>query len=318
MPRSRTPSLRHQLEGPGLRSLLDTGDFGCWHAAVSATLGHHRSELLAPRSPFHARFRGGQLGGFGVLHLQGRGRLRLCREQRQDGVLWMPLRGMSQERINGRDWLAEPGSALLFHPGDAMDGETGEELEGISLLIPASLLAGLPRPEVPLLAMGPLAQQVLSTARQLAAAAAQQPSGAEHLADRFSAALRDWTATWGDPAPRERITARRRRQSVQRAREWMGLHLSRRFGVVELSRALAISPRQLQYSFQQELGRSPMAEAKRLRLRHLRGLLLDPAQDHRSVAELMLASGLVASGVSAADYRYWCGESPRRTRQRRA
>jgi hypothetical protein len=28
----------------------------------------------------------------------------------------------------------------------------------------------------------------------------------------------------------------------------------------------------------------------------------------------MAASGLIASGVTSADYRHWCGESPRQTR----
>lgn len=97
----------------------------------------------------------------------------------------------------------------------------------------------------------------------------------------------------------------------------MGDRLDQRFGVVELSGALEVSTRQLQYSFLQELGRSPMAEAKRLRLQQLRRLLLDREQDQRSIAELMVASGLIASGVTSADYRRWCGESPRRTRLRR-
>ncbi|MFM7313020.1 MAG: hypothetical protein ACKO0M_07620 [Cyanobium sp.] len=60
-----------------------------------------------------------------------------------------------------------------------------------------------------------------------------------------------------------------------------------------------------------------MAEAKRLRLNRLHRLLSDPGQDHCSVAELMAASGLIAAGVTSAYYRRWCGESPRRTRQRR-
>lgn len=80
-------------------------------------------------------------------------------------------------------------------------------------------------------------------------------------------------------------------------------------------RELAVSPRQLPNSFQAELGRSPMAEAKRLRLGHLRALLLDPAAHGCSVAELMEASALIASGVTSADDRRWCGESPSSTRR---
>lgn len=53
------------------------------------------------------------------------------REQWGHSVLWLPLRGLSEERINGSPWLAEPGMGLLFQPGDRMQGETSEEIEGV-------------------------------------------------------------------------------------------------------------------------------------------------------------------------------------------
>jgi transcriptional regulator GlxA family with amidase domain len=58
-----------------------------------------------------------------------------------------------------------------------------------------------------------------------------------------------------------------------------------------------------------------MAEAKRMRLQRLRSLLLDRESDSCSVAELMTASGLIASGVTSADNRLHFGESPRQTRR---
>ena len=97
----------------------------------------------------------------------------------------------------------------------------------------------------------------------------------------------------------------------------MAARLPERFSLEDLSQAVGVSPRQLQYSFQEEQGRSPMAEAKRLRLQRLRSLLLDPSHDQRRVSELMLAAGLIASGVTSADYRNWCGENPGQTRRRR-
>ena len=304
-------------QGEGLATVLDTTDFGCWEAAVVSSLGSHRSELLEPRQPFQARFRAGRIGSYGVLHMEGRGRLRLCREQRECSVLWVPLRGMIREHVNGQPWLVEPGTGLLFHPGDVMEGETSEELEGLSILIPPELHGRPERPGSPLLAAGTLQQEVVASARLLATAAAEQPPGAEHAADRFTEALRAWTAWQEQPDRRERITTVRRRESVERARQWMASRLRERFSLQELSQAVGLSPRQLQYNVLQELGRSPMAEAKRLRLQRLRTLLLDPALDHRGVAELMEAAGLLASGVTAADYRRWCGESPRYTRLRR-
>lgn len=297
--------------------MLDTNDFSCWETALAATLGHHRSELLSPGQSFDAHLRLATIGSYQVLHIRGHGRLRLNREQQHQSVLWLPLRGMTQECVNGRQWLAEPGQGLLFHPGDAMQGETSEEIEGLSILIPrwpGAAAAGAPSR---LLAAGTLSQQLLSRARELASASARQPAGAEHAADAFTEALRLWLAAQHQPQRRERLTARRRRDTVALAREWMATRLQERFTVEELSQAVAVSIRQLQYDFLQELGCSPMAEAKRLRLRRLRQLLHDPEQDQRSVAELMAAAGLVASGVTAADYRRWCGENPSQTRLQR-
>jgi AraC-like DNA-binding protein len=282
---------------------------------VANTLGHHHSELLTPSEPFETRMRCGQLGDCTVVHIQGRGRLRLKREQRHHSVLWLPLRGMTKERINGREWLAEPGHGLLFRPGDAMEGETSEEIEGLSILIPSHWQSAPAVPIPPLLASGPQSQAVLRQARRLAVAIAQRPAGAIHAADHLREALQAWFEGWLQPQGRERLTSRRRRATVNEARQWMAEHLQERFSVVELSRAVAVSPRQLQYHFQQELGHSPMAEAKRMRLQRLRGLLLDRERDSCSVAALMAASGLIASGVTAADYRLRFGESPRQTRR---
>lgn len=58
-----------------------------------------------------------------------------------------------------------------------------------------------------------------------------------------------------------------------------------------------------------------MEELKRMRLQRLRQLLLDPQPNHQSVAALMEKAGLLVCGVTAADYRRWCGELPRQTRQ---
>ena len=109
--------------------------------------------------------------------------LRLSREQCRHSVLWLPLRGMTKERINGRAWLAEPGQGLLFQPGDAMVGETSDELEGLSILIPAALLEPpespvSPPPVSPLLDAGPLQQAILASARRARSRPAQRGAAA--------------------------------------------------------------------------------------------------------------------------------------------
>jgi hypothetical protein len=130
------------LGAPGLFTLLSSDDFGEWDAVVAGSLGHHRSRLLPGLGRFDALMRGGSIDEFQVLLIQGRGQAELVREQIGGGVLWLPLQGLTQEVINGVEYLAEPGQALLFQPGDAMQGTTSESMLGLSILIPERYLQG--------------------------------------------------------------------------------------------------------------------------------------------------------------------------------
>jgi hypothetical protein len=69
---------------------------------------------------------------------------------------------MTQERVNGTTWLAEPGSGLLFHPGNVLEGDTSEELEGLSILLPEGFQPPALPPAAPLLAAGLIASGVTS------------------------------------------------------------------------------------------------------------------------------------------------------------
>lgn len=310
---------RQLLEGPGLRTLLQTEDFGAWDAVVGQALGHHRSRLLPGSVPFAAHIRSGAVEEFTVLHLQGQGQVELLREQCGHGVLWMPWQGLSQETINGQELLAEPGMAMLFRPGDVMQGRTSEAISGVSIVLPepwgSVSTSGAQSLAPALVHEGPAARRLIDAAWRLVESAALPTAGARFAAEALVDALQQWGEDPEHGAAAERLTASRRRRTVGEACHWMDMHLDERFSVVQLSQALEMSVRNLQYSFQQELGCTPMAHAKRLRLRRLRRLLQDPGLAVRSIAELMEASGLLACGGTAADYRQWCGESPRRTRQ---
>lgn len=302
-------------DGPGWRTLLNSQDFGQWDEALASTVGHHRSRLRPGSGPFEALMRFAQVDEFQVIWLQGTGRLELQREQCGDGVLWLPLEGLVQETINGEEHLAEPGSALLFQPGDAMTGLTTESVSGVSIVVPEQYFKGQGL-TTPLLRKGPAAQELITAGWDLVAAVALEPGGAEFAAERLVHALNQaFAASSPDPHQRERITATRRRTLVGEACTWMQHRLQERFSVVELSAAMNVSVRTVQNSFQTELGCTPMAELKRMRLQRLRQLLLDPELEHQSVAELMTCAGLLACGATAADYERWCGELPRRTRQ---
>jgi AraC family ethanolamine operon transcriptional activator len=305
------------LETEGLTTILETTDFGQWHHSVAGNLGHHTSALLSPVEGFKATMRLGHVAGLQVLHLKGAGALEMIREQCDSVVVWLPLQGISEEEVNGQALLSEPGTAMVFTPGDHLHGRTSLEMEGVSILIPTDALPGWKRSAPPpLLRSGRGEQAVLAAARVVATAAATPGSGSGFASEQLKNSLLQWSLFHSDQAPKERITAVRRRRLINQAREWMETHGSRPFTVVELSEAVGASIRQLQYSFQDELGCSPMAEAKRQRLHRLRGQLLDRSQNHLSIAELMEQSGLLACGVTAADYRSLFGELPRQTRRR--
>lgn len=306
---------RALADAPGLRTLLETDDFSAWQEVVEHSLGHHRSHLLPHSPPFKALIRSGAIEEFGVLLLQGCGQVELLREQCGHGVLWLPLQGWSQETLNGQELQAERGMGLLFRPGDVMQGRTSEEISGISILLPEHAW-GAANGQASLLQQGMAARQVIHAAWCLAEAAASARTGARFAAEALTDALQHWASEQARGQDHERISARKRHQTVAEACIWIDAHVGERFSVMELSQALQVSVRTLQYSFQQELGCTPMAHAKQLRLRRLRHLLLDPNLATHSIAKLMERSGLLACGATAADYRQWCGETPSRTRQK--
>jgi AraC-like DNA-binding protein len=308
--------LREPLRGTGLAPLLSTGDFAEWEEATHRTLGHHRSRLVGQAGGFEAHYRLGWAGPLQVLHIRGRGEVELHRTQRSNVVLWLPLLGLSEECINGNLHSAESGMALLFRPGDEMRGRSSQELEGISVLMPDTLLPG---GGPSLLQRGPRAREVVDMALELAQATACGRPGMEHGAFGLVEALRAWQQEQNDPEKewRERPGAARARTLVNEGLAWMKGRLGEPFTVTELAAGLSSSVRALQYAFQQELGRSPLAEARRQRLRLLRERLLDPHQSHVPIGLVMADCGLLAAGSAAREYRELWGELPRETRQQR-
>jgi len=304
-----------RFKAPGLKPLLDTSDFDAWSAAVGANLGDHRSDLLSSAKTFRSRMAVAQSESLQLLHLEGHGAVQLNRVQGEEtAVLWLPLQGYSEEQINGMTVLAEPGMALLLRPGDVLKGRTSRHLEGLSILVPSERLAkALPR----LLDVGPHNRALIAAAHRfadaIASGAEQGLVGAHGLLDQ----LERWQlAVLGmHGGQRERITAVRRRTYVAEASAWIVRNLARSFDVSQVAAAINVSVRTLQYACLEETGQSPMAMAKRLRLRQLRSLLQDSDRLEQPISELMEAAGLLACGATAADYRSYCGETPRQTRQ---
>jgi AraC family ethanolamine operon transcriptional activator len=306
--------LTPQFKAAGLQPLLDTSDFDAWVATVGASLGDHRSDLCSDPASFHTRMAYGQCEGLQLLHIQGHGEVHLDRVQGDtNAVLWLPLQGYSLERINGVSTMAEPGMALLLRPGDDIKGQTSRHLEGLSIVLPSQRLAApLPR----LLDGGAHNCALIAAARRfadgLAAGHGQGVVGAHALLDQLD--HWQWSLLAQIDGQHQRVSAQRRRAYVGEAVAWMGDHLEQSFNVATVASAIHVSVRTLQYAFVEECGQSPMAVAKRLRLRRLRSLLQD-LTSLGTIAELMASVGLLACGVTAADYRSYCGETPRQTRQ---
>ena len=298
----------------GLTQVLDTADFDEWGAVVGAQLGEHSSQLSSPASSFFCRIHHGQAAGLSVLHLHGSSRIALQRVQGPDhAVLWLPLHGLSHEELNGSEYVAQPGMAMLLRPGDVLIGQTSRQTEGLSILIPGDRV----RPGLPtLLHRGPADRSLIQAALQFAEATTRQDPGARQAGMALLDALETWQLALelkrdGQPEP---IRAQCRRQSVANARAWMLDHLDEAFEIAAVAKAVGVSTRTLQYAFLQDLGLTPMAEAKRLRLLHLHQLLLDPSLREASIAELMVSCGLLACGSSSAAYSRYFGETPRQTR----
>ena len=90
------------FQAPELKPLVESVDFDEWQTVVGSSLGEHRSTLRTPAKRFLCRMAWGQTGPLQLLHLEGQGQIELRRVQgSQHGVLWLPLQGWSQERING-------------------------------------------------------------------------------------------------------------------------------------------------------------------------------------------------------------------------
>ncbi|MFM7229853.1 MAG: helix-turn-helix domain-containing protein [Cyanobacteriota bacterium] len=301
-----------------MRSILKTSDFSAWEASTNAVLGFHRSRLNSPASSFRAHYSFGTAGPLDVLHVQGCGELELDREQCGPAVLWIPLRGTSQERVNGQLFDVGPGTALLIRPGDQLLGRTAADLECVSLLMRDTATPGLSTERssglAPVVATGPGPEDLASTALELVLAIRRQDPCRAVVAQQ----LVDHVEGLNPPRWRTSLGQRRRWQLVVEASRWMEARLDQPFGISEPAGALACSKRTLQHAFACELGRSPLAQARLLRLRRLRLLLQQRQSVGQSIAALMGSCGLLACGATARAYADCYGETPKVTRARAA
>lgn len=121
---------------PAFKNLFNTNDFSQWEAQISLNLGTHHSLLRSHSQTFQACCYASEVGSLQILYLQGKGELELNRTQLERGLLWIPLKGVSEERINGTAVQATRGQAILIRPLDHLYGLTSAEMSGLSVILP--------------------------------------------------------------------------------------------------------------------------------------------------------------------------------------
>lgn len=303
-----------QIPAPMLTTLLNSQEFGEWEACMGARVGSHHTHLQSPASSFSARMEHGHTGGLDLLHLQGRGRLELERTQAERALLWIPLRGGIEERVNGQSWEAVPGQPLLFRPGDHLLGRTSEQIEGVSVLLPAdhTITTGASHAGFAPAIGQRLTRQTIQLLRALRQGQLCPAVAAEALLLSLEQHVRNEPTT----AQRGHRSQQRQWELAMEVTRWMQTQLHRPFSIDELATALNTPKRTIQAACVSCLGRPPLAQAKLLRLRALRRSLQDATNNGWSVAALMQQQGLPASGSTAASYRHCFGETPSQTRQK--
>lgn len=309
--------------------IFSTTDFSQWEAGIKQNLGTHHSHLCSPPEAFHSSCHAATVGPLHILYLEGKGELELDRTQVGRGLLWLPLKGITEERINGKVVQAKRGQAILIRPFDHLHGVTSLEMSGVSILLPENFFldanrSGLDscrkqgRPPDGLLRAEPShGHAVIAVAMQLSRSVARRDPASGILAAQLLDQLEQtvMTAQLSSTYTRQSLGARRRWQLVQDTIRWMQAHLTEAFRIRDVATALGTPTRTIQHAFAEELGRSPLAQAKLMRLHALRRSLQDPEQRNIRIATQMAACGLPASGETAESYRGLFGEQPRQTKR---
>lgn len=315
---------------PAFKNLFNTNDFSQWEAQISLNLGTHHSLLRSHSQTFQACCYASEVGSLQILYLQGKGELELNRTQLERGLLWIPLKGVSEERINGTAVQATRGQAILIRPLDHLYGLTSAEMSGLSVILPDNFFINAEEANDPnllrkagdqsrtlLCPEHSIDQAVITCAMRLSRAVSRCDPSSPIIASHFLDQLEQMVSTSPSiPGMRHSLGAKRRWQIVQEAIRWMETHLSEPFRIGDVAAALGTPTRTIQQAFAEEMGRSPLAQAKLLRLHALRRNLQDPQQQILSIATQMLICGLPASGETAQAYRICFGELPNQTKRR--
>lgn len=101
-------------------------------------------------------------------------------------------------------------------------------------------------------------------------------------------------------------------RAVQKCEEYLAAHAEEVITIGDIAKAIGVSVRSLQRTFQKTAGTTPMRRLKEIRLDRARARLLAGRRD-ASVTQVALNSGFSHMGAFASDYKTRFGESPSAT-----
>ena len=108
-------------------------------------------------------------------------------------------------------------------------------------------------------------------------------------------------------------------RSVRRAQDFLHSHVAEPLSLADICEQLGVSARALQTAFKQDIGQTPMAYLREIRLDCVRQALLEPEQPARAIVSQVAAQyGFLHLGHFAAHYRRRFGELPHQTLARAA
>lgn len=305
-----------------MQHVFSSCSFDAWEQMLRNTLGEHRSHLSGPGHDFSCSVHSGSAANLQLVLLEGTGEVTLERHQGGGGVLWIPFRGSNLERVNGVEVVAEPGDALLFRPGDVMVGTSAEHCRGLSVVLPESLwrciepLSPPVRPRQPtLLKRGtPKGKAVIAQTLELYRATRNSDQARHQLALDLQDNLKELLAPSNPAAPLITIPTARRLELIEAADRWVGEHLATAFSAEDMASGVGVHLRTLQRAYQQERQRTPLEQARLLRLHAARRMMLAKGAAERATVKTCLErAGLPASGRTANLYKTFFAETPRQT-----
>ncbi len=105
--------------------------------------------------------------------------------------------------------------------------------------------------------------------------------------------------------------------AVRKCEDFLQAHAEEEITIGALAKAIGVSVRSLQRTFQQNTGTTPMRRLKEIRLEKARKRLLD-ASDGAGVTQIALGLGFSHLGAFGVDYKARYGEKPSETLRRRS